>query len=513
MGAPVTLEQVEKTALARETLRRWRWHPETMVREQFGVEPDAWQLEVLRLFPHNQRIAMKACKGPGKTATLAWLIWNFLATRPCCRIGALSITGANLKSNLWPELALWQSKSAFLMKTFRMTSEVIEHTDPRYTKIWWCQARTYQQSADKEQQALALAGLHADYAMAVLDESGGIPQPVMVTAEQVLASGIECKVLQSGNPSHTTGPLYTACTSQRHLWKVVTITGDPDDPNRSPRISKQHAQEQIDLYGRDNPWVMVNILGQFPPASINALLGVEDVERAMKRHLRPDAYDWAQKRLGIDVARFGDDRTIIFPRQGLATFQPLVMRGARTTEIATKVMHYEQLWQRRGSQDVLILIDDTGHWGHGTVDILWTAGKPVIPITASAPATNKRYKTVRDELWLNGADWVKKGGVLPNIPEMVRELTEPTYSFIGGKFVVEPKELVKERLGQSPDYADALFQTFAIPDAPADVMAQLQGRNHALTEGDVYDVASLRFGREHHQLGHAQTDYDPFGSR
>ena len=238
----------QKTKAAKETLRRWRWHPETMVREQFGVEPDDWQLEVLRLFPHNQRIAMKACKGPGKTATLAWLIWNFLATRPCCRIGALSVTGANLHSNLWPELALWQSKSPFLLRTFRMTSADITHTDPRFTKIWWCQARTYQQSADKEAQALALAGLHADYAMAVLDESGGIPQPVMVTAEQVLASGIECKVVQSGNPTHTTGPLYTACTSQRHLWKVVTITGDPDDPRRSPRISKQHAQEQIDLY-------------------------------------------------------------------------------------------------------------------------------------------------------------------------------------------------------------------------------------------------------------------------
>jgi hypothetical protein len=48
------------------------------VREQFGVVPDPWQDEVLAAFPRNQRLAMKACKGPGKTAVLAWLAWNFL---------------------------------------------------------------------------------------------------------------------------------------------------------------------------------------------------------------------------------------------------------------------------------------------------------------------------------------------------------------------------------------------------------------------------------------------------
>lgn len=505
----MTVDGKELTAAVRERFRRWRWYPETFVREELGAEPDAWQLEVLRLFPHHNRIAMKACKGPGKTATLAWLILNFLATRPQCRIGALSITGANLYSNLWPELSLWMGKSRWLSATFRITDRAIEHRDPRWAKTWWCQARTFQQSADKEQQALALAGLHADYAMAVLDESGGIPQPVMVTAEQVLASGVETKVVQSGNPTHTSGPLYTACTSQRHLWQVVTITGDPADPKRSPRISLQHAQEQIDLYGRDNPWVMVNILGQFPPASINALLGAEDVEAAMKRHYRPDQFDWAQKRIGVDVARFGDDRTVLFPRQGLVAWRPVIMRAVRTTEIATRIMRSEQLWQRSGSSDILIMIDDTGHWGHGAVDILVTAGKPVLPITASSPSTNKKYKTVRDELWLNMADWVKRGGALPMIPEMVRELTEPTYTFVGGKFVVEDKDQLKARLGQSPDLADALAQTFAIPDAPADVMRRLTDRSRASTSYDPYEVAAESYGRGE-GVGRAMTDFDPF---
>ena len=79
------------------------------MREEFGVEPDPWQLEALRVFPHNERLAMKACKGPGKTAVLAWLILNFLATRPEATLGATSITGDNLSNNLWPELSKWMA--------------------------------------------------------------------------------------------------------------------------------------------------------------------------------------------------------------------------------------------------------------------------------------------------------------------------------------------------------------------------------------------------------------------
>jgi len=116
------------------------------------------------------------------------------------------------------------------------------------------------------------------------------------------------------NPTSFDGVLYVASVTQSHLWDIIKITGDPDDPERSPRISIEWAREQIKEYGRDNPWVMATILGMFPPASINQLLGIEEVEAAMARGLRPDVYEWEKKRLGIDVARFGDDRTVLFPR-------------------------------------------------------------------------------------------------------------------------------------------------------------------------------------------------------
>jgi hypothetical protein len=93
------------------------------------------------------------------------------------------------------------------------------------------------------------------------------------------------------------GPLYDAAVTHRHLSQVIKVTGDPDDPKRSPRVDLEWARQQVETYSRSSPWGMVNVLAMFPPASLNALLGPEEVQAAMKRHLREDQYGWAQKRL------------------------------------------------------------------------------------------------------------------------------------------------------------------------------------------------------------------------
>lgn len=463
-------------------IREWRDRPVTFVRECFGVEPDAWQLDVLQHFATDQRLAMTACKGPGKTATLAWLIWNFIATRPSANIACTSISGDNLQDGLWKELAKWQAKSPFLLAAFEwQKTRIVAKESPA---TWWASARTWAKSASTEQQANTLAGLHADYMLFVIDEAGGVPLAVAATAEAALASGIETKFVMAGNPTHTDGPLYAAATNQRHLWYLINITADPDDPQRTPRVSLEWARQQIEMYGRDNPWVLVNVFGQFPPSSLNSLLGPDEVQAAMGRHLLADAYDWAQKRLGIDCARFGDDRTVIFPRQGLAALTPTVLRGKRGTEIAGKVMAIKAEWQSE-----LETVDDTGGWGQSTIDTLLAAGHRPVGVKFHAPALDPRYKNRRAEMWMLMAEWVKRGGALPPIPELVGELTVPTYTFDAqGKFVLEDKDAVKERLGRSPDLADALALTFAMPEMPRQMAGFAASRGRGMvSDWNPYD--------------------------
>lgn len=471
-----------------EKVARWRKRPDIFVREVFGITPDEWQDDVLRAFPGNPRIAMKACKGPGKTAVLAWLCWNFLLTRQHPKIAATSITAENLADNLWTEMAKWLNRSELLRELFTWNKTRIEAK--HHPETWWMSARTWPKSADPSQQANTLAGLHADYLLFILDESGGIPESVMVAAEAGLSSCIEGHIVQAGNPTHLTGPLYNACTRDRHKYHVTEITGDPDDPKRSPRVSVEWARDQIATYGADNPWVLVNVFGRFPPSSLNSLIGPDEVRDAMKRHLRIDQYGHAARVLGVDVARFGDDASIIFPRQGLVAFKPRVLRNVDSFQGAG---HVNQAWAKWGAHAAMV--DATGGYGAGWIDALKQIGRDPVPVQFAGKPLSAKYFNKRAEMWFLMADWVKAGGCLPDIPELLADLITPTYSFKGDKLLVEDKDQIKQRLGRSPDWGDGLALTFAFPVSPPDEFERVLGKQRDPADDPNYNPIEALRGR------------------
>lgn len=498
------------TEVAVEALRAWRADPVRMVRDLFAVEPDAWQARALRAWASpepRKRIALQACAGPGKSAVLAWMGWNALLTgsdgvnhpNGAC----VSITAENLKDGLWKELALWRERSPLLIAMFEQTAERVFHR--AFPKTWFLSARTFPKSADAEALGRTLSGLHARRIFYLPDECGDMPPAVLRAAEQGLSNCAWGRIAIAGNPTSQQGALYTSVTSQAHLWEAIRINGDPDDPERSPRIDVAWAREQIALYGRENPWVMAYILGKFPSGALNALLTGDEVRDAMARHHRPEEFAWAQKRLGIDCARFGDDRTVLFPRQGLAAFRPVTMRGQRGTDIAARALAAKARWGWE-----MCFLDATGGWGQSTEDSLIVAGEAPMPVQFHAPALNPRYANRRAEMWWEMAEWIKRGGALPNVPELVAELTTPTYGFSGGKLLLEPKEITKKVLQRSPDLADALALTFAIPDMPGahDPLAGLRrggtGRAHEDYDPNA-EPEAVGAG-----VGHAIDEYEPF---
>lgn len=445
-----------------ETLLRWWEHPAAFVREVFEVEPDAWQHDALEAFPHSPRIAMKACKGPGKTAVLAWLVWNFLLTRPHSKVAATAITKDNLDDNLWTELAKWQKRSPLLKATFSWQKTRIVCNE--HPETWWASARTWSRSADSQQQADTLAGLHADYLLFVLDESGGIPDAVMAAAEGGLANvvagtGREAHIVQAGNPTHLEGPLYRACTTGSTRWHVIEITSDPDDPKRTPRVSVEWAQAQIDEYGRDSPWVLVNVFGRFPPASINALIGPDEVRDAMRRHYHEHQYAHAAKILGVDVAREGDDASVIFSRQGNLCWKPQVLRNVDGFQGAARVNARWSEWEADAC-----FVDNTGGFGASWIDAMRnTLGRQPTPVNFSSEPMDRGYYNKRTEMYFLLCKWIREGGALPDCPELVGELTRTHYTFKGDRLLLEDKAIVKAAIGRSPDHTDALALTFAYP--------------------------------------------------
>ena len=446
--------------VAVDALRRWREHPTTMVRELFGVQPDPWQEEILEEFPKRPRIALKAAAGVGKSCVMSWCAWNFMLTRPNPKIGVTSISAANLKAGLWTELAKWWQSSPLLQSQFEMTGTEFYHRGHRAT--WKIEARSWAKDANPEQVGNALRGVHADYVMWLMDESGAYPDSLLPVAENIFSGNpVEAHIVQSGNPTHLSGPLYHACTKAQDIWHVVTITGDPDDPKRSSRVSLEHARNQIKQYGRDNPWVMVNILGQFPPSSLNALLGVTDVETAMGRMYQEHDITRAPRVLGVDVAREGDDKSVIFPRQGLVAFKPNIMRNVNSIQGAGQVARVWNDWNVDA-----VFIDNTGGFGAGWIDQLRMLNRHAVGVGFAERAEDKRYANRRAEMYFRMAEWIKGGGALPNIPDLIGELIETTYTFQGDALLLEPKKVIKARLGRSPDLADGLALTFAAEVAP-----------------------------------------------
>lgn len=469
---------------AAANIRRWRENPAAFVYENFHAEPDPWQLEVLRAFPDptKPRISMQACVGPGKTAVESWCGWNFLSCygdrgeHP--KGVAFSITGDNLKENLWPEFSKWQQRSEYLRTAFTWNKEQITAND--HPETWFLSARTYPKSALPEEMGRTLSGLHGAFVLVLADESGGIPAAMGRAADQIFATGPRfAKVLQAGNPNSLDGMLYAAATTLRDQWFIVRITGDPDDPHawvHSPRVVAAaaanpigvlsplaYAQQQIASYGRENPWVMSQILGQFPPSSINSLFSLEDIERAMTRHLPAEAYTWAQKRMGIDTSRYGDDPTVLFPRQGLVAFKPKVMRHVRgdavSTDIAAAVMLGKVTW---GSEQEFF--DGTGGWSAGAIDVLRAGGVEPVDVQFHLAASDRRYKNRRAEMYFRMAKWLPRAAIA-RVPELVRELTEQTFTYHAGQFQMEDKDQIRKRLGRSPNYSDSLALSFGLAEA------------------------------------------------
>lgn len=507
-GAPATSAAgapEDEAVRAARNIARWRKAPWLFVREVFKAEPDPWQDEVLHalvgqkldgtpLEGPSDKIALKACKGPGKSCLLAWIIWWFMVCFTHPKILCTSITGENLRDGLWAELALWRSKSQFLIAYYEWQSERI--FAKQHPETWFASARSWPKDADKTKQANTLAGQHAKHSMIVVDEAGDIPVGVLSAglAHHSTQDPNDPEVhysLLAGNPTCTDGALGWACVDDAKNWYVKEITGDPNDPMRAPRIDKKWAQDQIDNWGAENPWVLVNVFGKFPPVQSNKLIGPEQVRAAM-RVVLPEALSQREPRImALDVARsLTSDRSALCRRQGRVVYPFITYRLDDLMQLAGQVAFEYSRWPAQ-----VIFIDMVG-LGAGVFDRLRELGLPVVGIFSGNPARDARFADVRTEMWWNGAMAIKgMGGTpalsLPSDPELLTELCGPTISFNDkGKLKLESKDKMKKRGVGSPDVADSLMFTYAEP-----VVAEYEFSDSI--------VKSVRRGR-------VNCEYDPF---
>lgn len=202
-------------------------------------------------------------------------------------------------------------------------------------------------------------------------------------------------------------------------------------------------------------------LCDFTASRTDVLIPIDLVLAAQKRLYSEYDLRGAPKILGVDPARFGDDRSVIIRRQGLQAFAPRVLAKLDNVQLAGLVA--QEIKDFR--PDAVFV--DAGQ-GAGVIDVLRSLGYEVTEVPfGGAPLQAGRYRNKRAELWGEMAEWIRHGGALPEQETtLANELASAVYDFDeAGKMRLEAKDKIKARLGKSPDLADALALTFAAPVA------------------------------------------------
>ena len=242
-----------------------------------------------------------------------------------------------------------------------------------------------------------------------------------------------------------------AAQEEPGVWWVGVFRADESGVISSGELERLRRETPANIFRQE-------YLCDFTASAENVLIPIDCVLQACARRYAPAEVRFAPKIIGIDPARFGNDRSVIFLRQGLKTWEPLVFRQLDNMALAERAARQIETFR----PDAVFV--DAG-CGGGVIDRLRQLGFSVTEVPfGGAPARPGQYANKRAEMWGEMAAWIKAGGSLPECAELKADLCQVCYDFdAAGRLRLEPKEKIKERCGKSPDTADALALTFAAP--------------------------------------------------
>ena len=422
------------------------WQDKFLRPENFFTDPNGNPTD-------NPPHSVPAGHGDGKGFVIAILSLWF----PLTHYDAKAVLTANsqdqLRDNNWPEIKKLAQK---LPEPLRQQLQIDE--EKLYVKAAPEMAFVVRRTASRSNPE-ALQGIHAEHVMYLADEASGIFDIVFEVAQGSMSTKGAIACLFS-NPTRTSGFFHKTHTVLRERWKAIRINCE-DVPR-----ARGHIEDIIRAYGKDSNRYRVRCLGEFPDKNDDTVIPLDMIESARGRNVTM-AGVWPG--WGLDVARVGDDRTVLTKRQGNVLLEPpIVWKNLKTTQIAGRVIdEYNRTVSDMKPEEICV---DVIGYGAGVVDILDEKGSPFqgkvtgtnVSETEGIDPLNHR---LRDELWWNGRKWFEdRNCQIPKegCDELILELSTPTYDFTqSGKRIVSRKDDMKKDLGFSPDVADSFLLTLA----------------------------------------------------
>lgn len=427
--------------------------------------PNAWQERLLKRVRDGLpvgtaiRIAVTSGHGVGKSALVAMLIWWAFSTREKTRGVVTANTENQLKTKTWVEIAKWH-RLFIARHLFKCTATALFSVDEELAREWRMDIVPW-----SERNTEAFAGLHnqGNRILIVFDEASAIPDVIWEVTEGALTDkDTEIIWLVCGNPTKTTGRFRQCFPGGdfAHRWFNIKV-----DSREVPFTDKAQIAEWILDHGEDSDFVRVRIRGEFPVVDSASFISRDLATAAVLRPIEPQSGPLV---LGVDVARYGTNVSCAWPRRGrdASSIKPRFYQGLSTTALVTRIASFALEINVSA-----IFVDGVGVGG-GVVDGLSDLGLPVFEILANARPDgltgNVKTANKRAEMWELVRQALPTLSILDRIPgyerSVVSELSSPEYTINGSDAIqLESKEMMRRRGIESPDAADALALTFAMP--------------------------------------------------
>ncbi len=440
--------------------------------------PDAWACQLLddwgdeikdRAFDGVHAVdpiqfSVASGHGIGKTALAAWVVKFIFDTRPYSRGTVTANTDVQLRTKTWAEVGKWHRRS--------MTAHWADFNIARGNMAlrargedkdeWFVQAQTC-----REENSEAFAGQHAPNSTSwyLFDEASGIPDKIYEVREGGMSDG-EPMTFDFGNPTKNTGRFKDNMEGRHSKYINCRHIDSRDVEITNPR----DIARKKEIYGEDSDYFKVRVRGMFPDQGSMQFIPTNLVEEAMARETTIDRY--APIIMGVDVARHGDDDSVIHTRVGYdaRTIPILRKNGLNAVELEDMIIGEHKRLRLLGIPPTVIFVDSTGVGGP-VADHLRDKGYHALDVNFGVKG-KKGYRYKSDEIYGNLKNSLTKLCLPTRNDEhgqdLYDELTQREFGYTldGSKIHLEPKKDFKVRIGRSPDIGDALAVTFA-QDIPA----------------------------------------------
>lgn len=452
------------TADMRNLFKKGHDDPVFFVEDVVGMT-SLWQKQkdIMQSVRAHPRTCVRSCNGAGKTFTTANVVTWFAPTRPNSLVITTAPTSRQVRELLWQEIRNIHAHSRFPL-------------GGNCLQVSWTLGEKWFALGLSTDDPNRFQGFHAENILGVIDEAAGVDASIWEGMDAILTSH-GARLLVIGNPTETSGDFYNAFSSP--LFNKIHISAF-DTPNFTANditmedirsgawddkyktivypalITPKWVAERYSEWGEDSPAFQSRILGQFPLESKDNMIPLGWVLKAREREVEEDMKGLCV--VAVDVARFGDDESIIGVRRGVNYVRQEVLHNV---DVHTLSMAAQEVIRKENPRMTVVdvvgigagVADNLRAWGHNVLDF----------IAQGSPWDKTKFTNRRAEAWYNTRELFRKDLInIPSDESLIGQLTSPKYDFdAAGRYRLESKEKIKGRGLQSPDRADALVMAFS----------------------------------------------------